>query len=63
MEKSYGRYGTGTGTGTVRYGTYRVGDADRIKSQWRALGEQMEDDMIPESYKCDGRKFVVRLEK
>ena len=37
--------------------------ADRIKSQWRTLGEQMEDEMIPESCKCDGRRIVERLEK
>jgi hypothetical protein len=51
MENSYGT------------GTYRVGDADRMKLQWRALGEQMEDEMIAESYKCDGRRVVVSLEK
>jgi hypothetical protein len=44
-------------------GTCTVGDSDRIKSEWRALGEQMEDEMIPESYKCDGRRVVVSLEK
>jgi hypothetical protein len=49
-------YGTGTGT-------YTMGDAGGIKSQWRALGEQMEEEMIPESYKCDGRRVLVRIEK
>ena len=44
-------------------GTYRVGDTDRLKSEWRALGEQMEDEMIPESYKCDVRRFLVSLKK
>ena len=50
-------------TATVQVHTYTVGDADSIKSQWRALGEQMEDEMIAESYKCDARRVVVRLEK